>query len=59
MLAVLDQAETPLDVAAIARRFKKGGKRIEQAVIKALPGLVRYGHVTALADGRYAGRRAV
>ncbi|WP_243692257.1 DNA methyltransferase [Caulobacter sp. BK020] len=59
VLAVLDQAEAPLDVAAIARSFKKGGKRIEQAVAKVLPGLVRYGHVTALPDGRYAGRKAI
>jgi hypothetical protein len=58
VLAVLDHAEAPLDVAAIARSFHKGGKRIEQAVQKALPGLVRYGHVTALPDGRYAGRKA-
>jgi len=58
VLSILDQADTPLDVAAIARRFHKGGKRIEQAVVKALPGLVRYGHVTVLPDGRYAGRKA-
>jgi hypothetical protein len=58
VLAVLDHAEAPLDVSAIARSFNKGGKRIEQAVQKALPGLVRYGHVTALPDGRYAGRKA-
>jgi hypothetical protein len=58
VLSILDHADTPLDVAAIARRFHKGGKRIEQAVVKALPGLVRYGHVTALGDGRYAGRKA-
>jgi hypothetical protein len=58
VLSILDHADAPLDVAAIARSFNKGGKRIEQAVLKALPGLVRYGHVTALDDGRYAGRKA-
>ena len=58
VLSVLDQASAPLDVAAIARSFNKGGKRIEQAVLKALPALVRYGHVTAVDDGRYAGRKA-
>ncbi|OYX73838.1 MAG: restriction endonuclease subunit M [Caulobacter sp. 32-67-35] len=58
VLSVLDHAAAPLDVAAIARSFNKGGKRIEQAVVKALPALVRYGHVTALKDGRYAGRKA-
>jgi len=58
VLSVLDTAAAPLDVAAIARSFNKGGKRIEQAVVKALPALVRYGHVTALKDGRYAGRKA-
>ncbi|MDR6532590.1 hypothetical protein J2800_003348 [Caulobacter rhizosphaerae] len=57
VLAVLDHADTPLDIAAIARSFNKGGKRIEQAIAKALSGLVRYGHVTALKDGRYAGRK--
>jgi hypothetical protein len=42
VLAVLDHADTPLDIAAIARSFNKGGKRIEQAIAKALSGLVRY-----------------
>lgn len=56
VLAALDAAGEPLDPAALARRFKKGGKRIEQGVIKALASLVRWGHVTALADGRFAGR---
>lgn len=58
VLSVLDHADAPLDVAAIARSFNKGGKRIEQAILKVLPALVRYGHVTALKDGRFAGRRA-
>lgn len=56
VLAALEAAGQPLDVAGLTKRFKKGGKRIEQAVIKALASLVRWGHVTALPDGRYSGR---
>ncbi|RRN66476.1 class I SAM-dependent DNA methyltransferase [Caulobacter sp. 602-1] len=56
VLAALEAAGEPLDVPALARRFKKGGKRIEQGVVKALTSLVRWGHVTALPDGRFAGR---
>jgi hypothetical protein len=56
VLAALEAAGEPLDVAGLTKRFKKGGKRIEQAVIKALASLVRWGHVTALPDGRYVGR---
>lgn len=56
VLAALETAGEPLDVPALARRFKKGGKRIEQGVVKALTSLVRWGHVTALPDGRFAGR---
>ena len=56
VLAALDASPEPLDAPALARRFKKGGKRIEQGVVKALASLVRWGHVTALPDGRFAGR---
>ncbi|PZR34238.1 MAG: class I SAM-dependent DNA methyltransferase [Caulobacter segnis] len=56
VLAALEAAGQPLDVTGLTKRFKKGGKRIEQAVIKALASLVRWGHVTALPDGRYVGR---
>lgn len=56
VLAALEAAGQPLDVAGLTKRFKKGGKRIEQAVIKAMASLVRWGHVTALPDGRYVGR---
>ena len=56
VLAALESSSEPLDAPALARRFKKGGKRIEQGVVKALASLVRWGHVTALPDGRFAGR---
>lgn len=56
VLAALEAAGEPLDVTALAQRFKKGGKRIEQAVIKALASLVRWGHVTALPGDRYVRR---
>lgn len=56
VLAALESSPEPLDAAGLARRFKKGGKRIEQGVVKALASLVRWGHVTALPDGRFAGR---
>lgn len=48
----------PLDVAAIARSFKGGGRKIEQAVAKALSTLTLYGRATALPNGKYAARRA-
>ena len=47
-----------MDAAEIARSFKRGGKRIEQHVARALTTLSRYGHITSMGDGRYAARRA-
>jgi hypothetical protein len=51
-------AGRPLDAAALARGFKRGGKRIEPRIEKALTSLVRYGRITMTADGRYLARRA-
>ncbi|MEF2070649.1 class I SAM-dependent DNA methyltransferase [Consotaella aegiceratis] len=56
--AILIAAGQPMAAPEIARAFKRGGKRIEPRVVQALTVLARYGHVTALPDGRYAARRA-
>ncbi len=56
--ALLAKAGAPMTAAAIARGFKRGGKRVEQKVVKALTTLVRYGHVTALDGEHYLVRRA-
>jgi hypothetical protein len=56
--AMLAASGTPMGPAEISRRFKRGGKRIEQRVVQVLTTLVRYGRVVALDDGRYAARRA-
>ncbi|MEE1657948.1 DNA methyltransferase [Microvirga sp. CF3062] len=48
----------PMDAAALARGFKRGGKRIEPRVEQALTTLVRYGRITMTADGRYLARKA-
>jgi hypothetical protein len=51
-------AGRPLALAELARTFKKGGKRLEPRVARALNTLVRFGSVSLTADGRYAARRA-
>jgi len=56
--AVLQASSAPMDAAAVARAFKGGGRKIEQRVVQALNTLVRYTEITALADGRFAARRA-
>ncbi|MBP0617677.1 class I SAM-dependent DNA methyltransferase [Jiella mangrovi] len=56
--AVLIASGRPMGPEEIARAFKRGGKRIEPRVAQALSVLARYGHVTALPDGRFAARRA-
>ena len=48
----------PMDAAALARGFKRGGKRIEPRIEQALTTLVRYGRITMTADGRYLARKA-
>ncbi|WP_370638355.1 hypothetical protein [Aurantimonas sp. VKM B-3413] len=55
---ILIASGRPMAAAEIARAFKRGGKRIEPRVAEALAMLARYGHVTALPDGRFAARRA-
>lgn len=56
--AVLAAAGRPMDAGELARSFKRGGKRIEQRVTQVLDTLTRYGRVSALADGKFAARRA-
>jgi hypothetical protein len=51
-------AGRPMDAAALARGFKRGGKRIEPRIEQALTSLVRYGRIALTADGRYLARRA-
>jgi hypothetical protein len=48
----------PMDAAALARGFKRGGKRIEPRIEQALTTLVRYGRITMTVDGRYLARKA-
>jgi hypothetical protein len=47
-----------MDASALARGFKRGGKRIEPRITQALTSLVRYGRITMTPDGRYLARRA-
>lgn len=56
--ALLAGAGRAMGVADIARGFKRGGKKIEKRVEQVLVTLARYGRVTALADGKFAARRA-
>ncbi|MGO4705522.1 class I SAM-dependent DNA methyltransferase [Microvirga sp. 2MCAF38] len=56
--SLLMVANRPMNVAEIARGFKRGGKRIEQGVAEVLITLVRYGRVSPAHDGRYAARKA-
>ena len=51
-------AGRPMDAAALARGFKRGGKRIEPRIAQALTTLVRYGRIGMTQDGRYLARRA-
>ena len=55
---ILLRAAGPLSQAEIARAFRKGGKRLEPRIARALNTLVRFGNVTLTADGRYLARRA-
>ncbi len=56
--ALLAKNGTPMTAAAVARGFKRGGKRVEQKVAKALTTLVRYGRVSTMDGDRYLVRRA-
>ncbi|MDO8899894.1 MAG: class I SAM-dependent DNA methyltransferase [Phenylobacterium sp.] len=51
-------AGRPLALAELARTFKKGGKRLEPRLARALNTLVRFGSVSLTPDGRYVARRA-
>jgi hypothetical protein len=48
----------PMDAAALARGFRRGGKRIELRIEQALTTLVRYGRIGMTPDGRYLARIA-
>jgi hypothetical protein len=51
-------AGRPLDVAGLARGFRRGGKRLEPRVAQALTTLLRYGRISMTTDGRYLARKA-
>ena len=56
--ALLAGSGAPMTAAAVARGFKRGGKRVEAKVVKALTTLVRYGRVSTVDGERYLVRRA-
>lgn len=56
--ALLLAAGKPMTPAEIARGFKRGGKRIEQKVGKALTNLVRYGRISMVDESRFVARKA-
>jgi hypothetical protein len=55
---LLLSAGRPMDAAELARGFKRGGRRIEERIEQVLTTLARYGHISAVGDGRYVARRA-
>ncbi len=56
--AMLAASGRAMDAASIARGFRNGGRKIEPRVAQVLLTLARYGHISALSDGRFAARRA-
>ena len=55
-LAVMDElarARSPMSVAMIARRFRRGGARIEPRIREVLAVLNRYGHVANPSNDTY------
>ena len=56
--AMLAASGRAMDAASIARGFRNGGRKIEPRVAQVLLTLARYGHISALPDGRFATRRA-
>ncbi|MGQ2904686.1 MAG: class I SAM-dependent DNA methyltransferase [Neoaquamicrobium sediminum] len=56
--AMLKASGRSMDATSIARSFRNGGRRIEPRVAQVLLTLARYGHISALPDGRFAARRA-
>ncbi len=56
--AALVAAGRPMDAVDLARAFKGRSKVVEQRIVQVLGTLARYGRVTALADGKFAARKA-
>lgn len=56
--AALERLDGPTDAAALARGFKRGGKRIERRVVQALETLALYGRANRMPDGRFTALRA-
>jgi hypothetical protein len=56
--AALTTAGRPMDAAELARGFKGKAKGTEQRIVQVLGTLARYGRVTALANGKFAARKA-
>lgn len=54
--AMLARSDHAMGAAELARTFRRGGKRIEKRVGQLLVSLARYGHITALPDGRFVAR---
>lgn len=52
--ALLAASRTPLDVEAIARQFRNGGKRTEPHIQRALDVLIRYGRAVKVGDTTFA-----
>ena len=57
--AVLVAAQSPMTALDIARRFRSGGKKIEKRVEHALQSLERYGHISAISDGRFVAQSSL
>ncbi|MBX9463600.1 MAG: class I SAM-dependent DNA methyltransferase [Aquamicrobium sp.] len=56
--AMLAASGRVMDATSIARGFRNGGRKIEPRVAQVLLTLARYGHISALPDGRFAALRA-
>jgi hypothetical protein len=56
--AALLAAGRPMDAAELSRAFKGRAKATEQRIVQVLGTLARYGRVTALANGKFAARKA-
>jgi hypothetical protein len=57
--AILRGASLPMNATDLARRFARGGKRIEPRVTQVLTTLARYGRVMLVENDRYAARTGV
>ncbi len=56
--AMLAASGRVMDATSIVRGFRNGGRKIEPRVAQVLLTLARYGHISALPDGRFAALRA-